>query len=154
MQYDEIIDCPKTGGNLCYRVQVTPEISTYMSLSSGYMTNSLMKEGEEFFEIQMETLPELHKDIAWKDPNTGLTWIPNTINEKGIGIKGTSYDATLCHSYDSDSDVGTKVVIYKKYVNLLDKENYRVVVCGNKVVFRSLDTNTHLTVAVAITDED
>ena len=76
------------------------------------------------------------------------------INEKGIGIKGTSYDATLCHSYDSDSDVGTKVVIYKKYVNLLDKENYRVVVCGNKVVFRSLDTNTHLTVAVAITDED
>ncbi len=76
------------------------------------------------------------------------------INEKGIGIKGTSYDATLCHSYDSDSDVGTKVVIYKKYVNLLDKENYRVVVCDNKVVFRSLDTNTHLTVAVAITDED
>ena len=86
MQYDEIIDCPKTGGRFCYRVQVTPEISTYMSLSSGYMTNSLMKEGEEFFEIQMETLPELHKDIAWKDPNTGLTWIPNTINEKGIGM--------------------------------------------------------------------
>jgi hypothetical protein len=76
------------------------------------------------------------------------------INKKGIGIKGTSYDATLCHSYDSDSDVGTKVVIYKKYLNLLDKENYRVVVCDNKVVFRSLDTNTLLTVAVAITDED
>lgn len=76
------------------------------------------------------------------------------INEKGIGIKGTSYDATLCHSYDSDSEVGTKVVIYKKYINLLDKENYRVIVCDNKVVFRSLDTNTHLTVAVAITDED
>lgn len=76
------------------------------------------------------------------------------INEKGIGIKGTSYDATLCHTYDSNSEVGTKVVIYKKYVNLLDKENYRVIVCDNKVVFRSLDTNTHLTVAVAITDED
>ena len=43
---------------------------------------------------------------------------------------------------------------YKKYINLLDKENYKVIVCGNKVVFRSLDTNTHLTVAVAITDED
>ena len=27
-------------------------------------------------------------------------------------------------------------------------------ICDNKVVFRSLDTNTHLTVAVAITDED
>jgi hypothetical protein len=75
-------------------------------------------------------------------------------SEKGINIKGTSYDATLCHSYDSDSEIGTKVVIYKKYINLLDKENYRVIVCDNKVVFRSLDTNTHLTVAVAITDED
>lgn len=75
-------------------------------------------------------------------------------SDKGIGVKGTSYDATLCHSYDSTSELGTKVVIYKKYINLLDKENYRVIVCDNKVVFRSLDTNTHLTVAVAITDED
>lgn len=75
-------------------------------------------------------------------------------SEKGIGIKGTSYDATLCHSYETNTDVGSKVIIYKKYINLLDKENYRVIVCDNKVVFRSLDTNTYLTVAVAITDED
>lgn len=76
------------------------------------------------------------------------------IGEKGINIKGTSYDAVLCHSYDSSVEKGAKVVIYKKYINLLDKENYRVSVCENKVVFKSLDTNTHLTVAVAITDED
>ena len=76
------------------------------------------------------------------------------IGEKGINIKGTSYDATLCHSYDSSVEKGAKVVIYKKYINLLDKENYKVSVCENKVVFKSLDTNTHLTVAVAITDED
>jgi len=75
-------------------------------------------------------------------------------SDKGIGIKGSSYDATLCRTYDSNVDTGAKVVIYKKYLNLLDKENYKVVVCENKVVFRSLDTNTHLTVAVAITDED
>jgi phosphoglucomutase len=72
----------------------------------------------------------------------------------GVGIKGTSYDATLCHTYESNVDAGAKVVIYKKYLNLLDKENYKVMVCENKVVFRSLDTNTHLTVAVAITDEE
>ena len=76
------------------------------------------------------------------------------IGDKGISVKGNSYDATLCHTYESNVDVGTKVVIYKKYINLLDKENYKVIVCDNKVVFRSLDTNTHLTVAVAITDED
>lgn len=76
------------------------------------------------------------------------------ISDNGISIKGTSFDAILCRSYEGISSVGTQVVIYKKYINLLDKENYRVMVCDNKVVFRSLDTNTLLTVAVAITDED
>jgi hypothetical protein len=57
-----------------------------MSLSCGFWTNSLMKEGEEFFEAQIETLPELYKDLAWKDPNTDLIWIPNTINEQELGM--------------------------------------------------------------------
>lgn len=75
-------------------------------------------------------------------------------SEKGVGIKGTSYDATLCHTYDKGNVNGSKAVIYKKYLNLLDKENYRVTVCDRKIVFKSLDTSTMLTVAVAITDED
>ena len=45
-----------------------------------------MKEGEDFYESQMETLPELYKDLAWKDEKTGLTWIPNTINESKLGM--------------------------------------------------------------------
>jgi len=93
MTHEEIIDCPKSGGDLCYKVQVTPDITNFMSLSCGYWTNSLMKEGEEFYEYQMSTLPELYIDLAWKDPKTGLTWIPNTINEPGVGMifaNGTS----------------------------------------------------------------
>jgi hypothetical protein len=86
MQYEEIINCPKSGGDLCYKTQVTPDISNYLSLSCGFWTNSLMKEGEEFYETQMETLPELYKDLAWKDEKTGLIWIPNTINQQGIGM--------------------------------------------------------------------
>ena len=46
MQYDEIIDCPKSGGDLCYKVEVTPEITNYFSMSCGFWTNSLMKKGE------------------------------------------------------------------------------------------------------------
>lgn len=76
------------------------------------------------------------------------------LSEKGICVKGNSYDAVLSHQYDGDCEINTNVIIYKKYINLLDKENYKVVVCKNKVVFKSLDTNTHLTVAVAISDED
>jgi hypothetical protein len=83
---DKIIICPKSGGNLCYETQVTPEITNWMSLSCGYWTNSLMKEGSEFYNEQIETLPELYKDLAWKDESTELVWFPQTINEPKQGM--------------------------------------------------------------------
>ena len=86
MQHEEIINCPKSGGDLCYKVQVAPEIYNYMSLSCGFWTNSFMTEDHEFYMQQMETLPELYKDLAWKDPQTGLIWLPNTINNTEQGM--------------------------------------------------------------------
>jgi hypothetical protein len=86
MQHEEIINCPKSGGDLCYKVQVAPEIYNYMSLSCGFWTNSFMTEDHEFYKQQMETLPELYKDLAWKDPKTGLIWLPNTINVEDKGM--------------------------------------------------------------------
>ena len=86
MQHEEIIDCPKSGGDLCYKAQVAPEIYNYMSLSCGFWTNSFMTEDHEFYKQQMETLPELYKDLAWKDEKTGLIWLPNTINEPELGM--------------------------------------------------------------------
>ena len=86
MQHEEIINCPKSGGDLCYKVQVAPEIYNYMSLSCGFWTNSFMTEDHEFYMQQMETLPELYKDLAWKDPQTGLIWLPNTMNNPEQGM--------------------------------------------------------------------
>lgn len=71
-----------------------------------------------------------------------------------VKIKGKSYDSSLSHVAGDVATEGTTVTAYKKYISLLDKENYRVVVCENKVVFRSLDTSTALTIALAVTDED
>jgi len=83
---EEIINCPKSGGDLCYKTQINPEIATYLSLSCGFWSNSLMKEGEEFYETQMQDIPELYKELAWKDSETNLVWLPNTINipEQGM----------------------------------------------------------------------
>ena len=86
MQHEEIINCPKSGGDLCYKVQVAPEIYNYMSISCGFWTNSFMTEDHEFYMQQMETLPELYKDLAWTDPETGLIWLPNTINNQEQGM--------------------------------------------------------------------
>ena len=86
MNYDEIIDCPKSGGDLCYKTEVTKDITNYFSLSCGFWTNTLMKEGSEFYNEQLITLPELYKDLAWEDPETNLIWIPNTINLPESGM--------------------------------------------------------------------
>ena len=86
MQHEEIINCPKSGGDLCYKVQVAPEIYNYLSISCGFWTNSFMTEDHEFYKQQMETLPELYKDLAWIDPETGLIWLPNTINVEDKGM--------------------------------------------------------------------
>ena len=86
MNYDEIIDCPKSGGDLCYKTEINDKIINYLSLSCGFWTNSLMKKDSEFFKEQLSTLPELYKDISWEDPKTELIWMPNTINiaDKGM----------------------------------------------------------------------
>lgn len=76
------------------------------------------------------------------------------VSEKGIHVSGERYDAVLSHQVELHDKSINEVSIYKKYIPILDKENYKVVVCENKVIFRSLDTNTVLTVAVAITDDN
>jgi hypothetical protein len=86
MQHEEIINCPKSGGDLCYKVQLAPEVYNYMSISCGFWTNSFMTEDHEFYMQQMETLPELYKDLAWTDSETELIWLPNTINVEDKGM--------------------------------------------------------------------
>ena len=86
MKFDEIIDCPKSGGDLCYRIEVTPEITNYFSMSCGYWTNSLMTPDQDFYKEQWSVLPEIYKDLAWVDTKTGLTWLPNTITVPELGM--------------------------------------------------------------------
>ena len=38
---EEIINCPKSGGDLCYKVQVAPEIYNYMNPSTGELVRQL-----------------------------------------------------------------------------------------------------------------
>jgi len=76
------------------------------------------------------------------------------ISDKGVSVRGKSFDTLISSAYEGNVDVGTKVSVYKKFINLLDKENYKLIVCDNKLVFKSLDTQTMLIIAVAMIDED
>lgn len=73
-------------------------------------------------------------------------------NKDGIFIHGDNYNSILTDTYKGNR--GEKVTIYKKYLPLLDKENYEAAVCDNKIVFKSKDTDTTLTIAVCMTDDD
>jgi hypothetical protein len=83
---EELIKCPKTGGDACLEIKINPQITNYVSYSCGFWTNTLMKKGEEFFETQISTLPELYKDLAWEDPETNLVWLPTTVNDPKKGM--------------------------------------------------------------------
>ena len=79
MSYDNLIKCARCEGDACYSQEVNESITNYMCYGCGFQTNSLMKKGEEFFEQQMETLPDLYKELMGEDEE-GKIWMPTAIN--------------------------------------------------------------------------
>lgn len=89
---DNLIICNHCGSDACYVTENNPTIKTYSCFGCGFTTNSLMKEGEEFYNQQIEVLPELYKDMMFKDKDD-LIWMPTTINLPQQGMvfyNGTS----------------------------------------------------------------
>jgi len=76
---DNLINCTRCGSDACYVDEVNQDIKTYFCYGCGFQTNSLMKEGEEFYEQQISILPELYKDLFHKDKD-GKFWMPSTVN--------------------------------------------------------------------------
>ena len=82
---DNLIVCLRCGSDACYVEEVNQDIKTYFCYGCGFQTNSLLKEGETFYEEQISILPELYKDLFSKDQNDHV-WMPSMINvpEKGM----------------------------------------------------------------------
>lgn len=89
---DNLITCPRCGSDACYVQEVNQDIKNYQCYGCGFITNSLMKQGSQFFDEQMELLPNLYKELMGEDEN-GLIWMPATINLPSQGMvfaNGTS----------------------------------------------------------------
>ena len=92
MSNDSLTQCNRCGGDACYTQKVTPELSTYWCYGCGFLSNDLMKEGQEYFNQQTSTLPDLYLDLLYKDTE-GKYWMPSTVNipEQGmVFAQGTS----------------------------------------------------------------
>lgn len=70
-------------------------------------------------------------------------------NGKGVKLTGNTYNMLVTPDYEGTS--GKKVTLFKKYLNLLDKEDYTANVLENRVVMKSNDSETLLTIATCNT---
>tara|TARA_B110000977_G_scaffold50214_1_gene68216 strand:+ start:28 stop:480 length:453 start_codon:yes stop_codon:yes gene_type:complete len=77
---DNLTTCDRCGSDACYVQEVNEKIKNYMCYGCGFITNSLMKVDSDFLKEQMESLPELYKELMGEDEKTGMVWMPNTIN--------------------------------------------------------------------------
>lgn len=68
-----------------------------------------------------------------------------TTNKDGVRMKGKTYNYLVTDGFEGTN--GTDVTLFKKYLNLLDKEDYTANVMENRVVLRSKDSETLLTIA-------
>jgi hypothetical protein len=82
---NNLIICDRCSSDACMVDEVSIDIKTYMCFGCGFQSNSLMKEGETFYEEQLEALPELYKDLITEDKH-GKKWIPSNINVPDKGM--------------------------------------------------------------------
>jgi hypothetical protein len=74
-----------------------------------------------------------------------------TTNKEGVRMKGKTYNYLVTEAFEGGN--GKDVVLFKKYLALLDKEDYSANVMDNRVVLRSKDSETLLTIATCQTAE-
>jgi hypothetical protein len=85
--------CPKCNiDESCAITPINEFKNAYTCFNCGYATSDLIVEGEFDFDSFEDTLPELYKDIKYKDEQ-GRVWYPHVVNIEGKGISfinGTS----------------------------------------------------------------
>jgi hypothetical protein len=93
MKKDNLVYCNHCKLPMCYEVLFTEELKSYMCMDCGFQSNTLFKDGEDYYKEQMDLLPEIYKDLAWKDEE-GKYWIPTAINipEGMVYVDGTNKD--------------------------------------------------------------
>lgn len=86
MKYDELKECTRCGSDACYTQEITKDVKIELCYGCGFQSNSIIKKGNEFFNEQFETLPELYKELMDEDEETGKIWMPTIINIKDQGM--------------------------------------------------------------------
>ena len=68
-------------------------------------------------------------------------------DSNGVHACDNDYDRIIDAGYTTDTD---KIMMFKHFLNRVDKENYICMICKNKVILKSKDTNTIIGLNLAI----
>ena len=132
--------------DLTLKISCTDPVLGFMDLS-GEQIKSIFSKNDVMFDFDLEVFMQ-SKITSLFNLDKDIDTFKIVYEDDNIRIKGESYDAKITQTDRSSASSGTEVMVYKKYFNLLDKEAYTVSVCPNKLIFKSKDSNTLLTVAV------
>ena len=82
---DNLTTCNRCDSDACYVQEVNEQVKLYFCYGCGFQANTAMTRDSEFFQQQMETLPELYKELMGEDEN-GTIWMPSVVNipDKGM----------------------------------------------------------------------
>ena len=82
---DNLIICDRCSSDACYVQEVNDKIKNYQCYGCGFITNSLLVKDSQFFNEQMELLPNLYKELMG-EAEDGKIWMPSTVNMPGKGM--------------------------------------------------------------------
>lgn len=88
---DGLVVCPKCGSNVCYAQRVEDE-ETWICMTCGFTSTTLMKEGTETEKAVSERQPRLYQDLRFVDKD-GYVWYPAVLSQSETGmvyLDGTS----------------------------------------------------------------
>lgn len=119
----------------------------FKDLTDAQVEGIFSREGSAFdFTLDTFTLGKIRNLFGLDKDDT----FEISANGAGVHVKGKTYNYQAGSEYNGQSG---SAVLYKKYLNLLDREEYAVYVSNNKVVMKSNDSNTLLTIATCQTAE-
>ena len=111
---DNLIICDRCGGDACYVQEVNQDIKNYQCYGCGFITNTLMKKDSQFFEEQIELLPNLYKELMGEDEE-GKVWMPTTINLPSQGMVFANGASSLNWKWAAVKSVPVKEEEKEKY---------------------------------------
>lgn len=125
-----------------------PNLS-FMEMSSDNIQKAFDIASEDYrFDLSKDTVDQFKSLFQINKENDTFKFM---LDDTTLKVKEENYEATVTNDVELKDKSKTdkrQVTIYKKYISILDKENYSAVVCSNKVFLRSTESDTLMTFAL------